>query len=132
MASLTLHARGVAPVTLAWERYADPELWATWAPQIQRVETTMARLVADGTGNVHAGPLSRPTLKVPFRVLAVDEHALEWSWQVHLGPIRLRLEHGVTATPDGSSTWLRVHGPLPVVLGYAPVATLALRRLVAT
>ena len=132
MASLTLHARGVAPVTLAWERYADPELWTTWAPQIQRVETAMGRLLADGTGTVHAGPLPRPTLTVPFRVLAVDEQALEWSWQVRLGPMRLRLEHGVTATPDGSSTWLRLHGPLPVVLGYAPVARLALVRLVAS
>jgi len=131
MAALTLHAHGVAPVTLAWERYADPALWATWAPQIQRVETDMERLVADGSGTVHAGLLAWPTLGVPFRVLEVDEAAMEWSWRAHLGPLSLRLEHGVTGHPTGSSTWLRVHGPLPVILGYAPVARIALARLVA-
>ncbi len=131
MVALTLHAHGVATVTLAWERYADPALWATWAPQIQRVETGMTRLVAGGRGTVHAGLFARPTLGVPFQVLAVDEPAMEWSWQAHLGPVRLRLEHGVTAHPTGCSTWLRVHGPLPVVLVYAPVARLALNRLVA-
>jgi hypothetical protein len=130
MTTLTLHAHGVAPVTLAWERYADPALWSTWAPQIQRVETEMTRLEAGATGSVHAGPLPRPTLKVPFTILAVDETALEWSWEVRVGLVRLRLEHGVTAHLTGSSTWLRVHGPLPVVLAYAPVARIALGHLV--
>jgi hypothetical protein len=131
MVALTLHAHGVATVTLAWERYADPALWATWAPQIQRVETDMHRLVAGGSGTVHAGLAVWPTLAVPFRVLEVDESAMEWSWQARLGPLGLRLEHGVTRHLTGSSTWLRVHGPLPVVLGYAPVARRALNRLVA-
>lgn len=134
MAALTLQAHGRAPVALAWERYADPALWSTWAPQIQRVETTMTRLVPGGRGTVHAGPLPRPTLGVPFEVLSVDEAAHEWSWRVRLdrlGLLRLRLEHGVTAHLTGSSTWLRVHGPLPLVLGYAPVARLALGHLVA-
>jgi len=131
MAALTLHAHGVAAVALAWERYADPALWATWAPQIQRVQTDMERLVAGGSGTVHAGLLAWPTLGVPFRVLEVDETAMEWSWQARIGPVRLRLEHGVTGHLTGSSTWLRVHGPLPVVLGYAPVARRALNRLVA-
>lgn len=131
MAPLTLRASGTAPVTLAWERYADPALWSSWAPQIQAVETTMRRLEAGGTGTVRAGVSPWPTLGVPFRVLAVDESAHEWEWQAHLGPVRLRLEHGVTAHLTGSSTWLRVHGPLPVVLLYAPLARLALGRLVA-
>ena len=131
MATLTLHAHGVAPVTLAWERYADPSLWSTWAPQIQRVETTMDRLVAGGSGTVRAGLLRWPTLGVPFRVLEVDETAMEWSWEARLGVLRLRLEHGVTGHPAGSSTWLRVHGPMPMILGYAPVARFALGRLVA-
>lgn len=130
MTTLTLHAHGVASVTLAWERYADPALWSTWAPQIQRVETTMERLHAGATGTVRAGLLERPTLGVPFQVLAVDEDAMEWEWRARIGPVSLRLEHGVTAHLRGSSTWLRVHGPLPVVLAYAPVAKLALNRLV--
>jgi hypothetical protein len=130
MTALTVHAHGRAPVALAWERYADPALWATWAPQIQRVETAMDRLSAGSTGVVHAGPLSRPTIPVRFTVLEVDEVAREWSWRARFGPITLRLEHGVAAHLTGSSTWLRIHGPLPVVLGYAPVARLALAGLV--
>lgn len=133
MTTLALHAQGVADITLAWERYADPALWSTWAPQIQRVDTAMPRLVAGGTGTVRAGLLPRATLGIPFRVLHVDEVAMEWSWVARLGPVRLRLEHGVTHREDGqdgSATWLRVHGPLPVVLAYAPVARIALAFLV--
>ena len=131
MATLSLQAHGAAPVTLAWERYADPALWPTWAPQIQRVDTGLQRLASGGTGTVRAGLLHRPTLGIPFRVLAVDEAAREWAWEARLGPLRLRLEHGVTAHPAGSSTWLRVHGPMPVIMVYAPVARIALGRLVA-
>lgn len=133
MSDLSLSASGTAPAALAWERYADPQLWSTWAPQIQRVQTDMSRLTPGGDGTVHAGPLPRPTLAVPFEVLEVDEPEMTWTWHVRLGPgglVRLRLAHGVRADGDGSTTWLRVHGPLPVVLGYAPVARLALGRLV--
>ena len=131
MVNLTLSAHGSAPASLAWERYADPALWSTWAPQIQRVETDMDRLRPGGTGEVRAGLLAHPTLGLPFTVLHVDESAREWSWRVRLGPVALHLEHGVTPHLRGASTWLRVHGPLPVVLGYAPVARMALSRLVA-
>jgi hypothetical protein len=129
MTVLRVQAHGVAPVTLAWERYADPSRWSDWAPQIQGVETEMARLVAGGTGTVRAGLLPWPTLGVPFRVLEVDEAAMQWSWEARTGPLRLRLEHGVTSHLTGSSTWLRVHGPLPVVLAYAPLARVALGKL---
>jgi polyketide cyclase/dehydrase/lipid transport protein len=131
MATLTLQAHGDAPAALAWERYAEPALWSSWAPQIQRVDTALQRLTTGGTGTVRAGLLQRPTLGIPFRVLSVDEAAREWAWEARIGPVRLRLEHGVTAHLTGSSTWLRVHGPLPVVLAYAPVARIALGRLVA-
>lgn len=130
MATLTLTAHGSAPVALAWERYADPALWSSWAPQIQRVQTSMTRLTAGGTGTVHAGPFPRPTLPVSFRILAVEENAMEWSWKARVGLLSLRLEHGVTSHPAGSSTWLRVHGPLPIVLAYAPLARFALGYLV--
>src|SRR6188472_4225645 len=110
MATFTMHAHGVASVTLAWERYADPALWSTWAAQIQGVDTTMDRLVAGGTGTVRAGLLPRPTLGIPFEVLSVDETAREWSWQARFGPLKLRLEHGVTSHLTGSSTWLRATG----------------------
>ena len=131
MATLTLQAHGAAPGTVAWERYADPTLWSTWAPQIQRVETTMDRLATGGTGTVRAGLFSWPTIGVSFRILEVDEPAMEWAWQAKLGPLSMRLEHGVTAHLRGSSTWLRVHGPRAVIVGYAPLARVAIGRLVA-
>ena len=131
MASVTLRVRGpVAPAT-AWERYADPALWPSWAPQIQRVTASTARLAAGTTGTVHAGLLPRPTLPVSFEVLALDEERREWEWRARVGPITLRLEHGVTTEGDGAGTWLRVHGALPLVLGYVPLARIALGRLVA-
>ncbi len=132
MADLTLQAHGSASVATAWERYADPALWPTWAPQIQDVETDTERLTPGGSGVVRAGVTPRPTLGIPFTVLAVDEPARQWSWRARVGPATLLLEHGVTPHDGGASTWLRVHGPLPVVLGYAPVAWLALTRLVAS
>ncbi|WP_030484210.1 SRPBCC family protein [Nocardioides aequoreus] len=135
MAAVTLSTRGAAPPDIAWERYADPAAWAGWAPQIQRVETDAARIAAGVHGTVHAGLLRRPTLPVRFRVDAVDEDARTWAWQVRLGAgparVTLRLEHGVTEEAGGSGTWLRVRGPLPVVAAYAPLARLALGRLVA-
>jgi hypothetical protein len=91
----------------------------------------MDRLVAGGTGTVHVGLLPFPTLPLGFEVLTVDEQSRTWAWQVQVGPLRLRLEHGVTVSGTGSSTWLRVRGPLPVVAAYAPVARFALGRLVA-
>jgi hypothetical protein len=132
VADLTLRAHGSASADTAWERYADPALWSTWAPQIQAVDTDMARLAPGGSGVVRAGVTSRPTLGIPFTILEVDEEARQWSWRAQIGPVELRLEHGVTPHEGGASTWLRVHGPLPVVLGYAPVAWLALTRLVAS
>ena len=130
MRTLTLRAAGTAPAALAWERYADPGLWSTWSPQIQRVDTPMTRLTAGARGTVRAGLLPRPTVPVPFEVLEVDEAARRWSWRAHLGPVVLHLEHGVEGDTTSSSTWLRVAGPLPVVLGYAPLARFALGRLV--
>lgn len=134
MTSVTLRASGRAPADLAWERYADPALWSTWSPQIQRVDTEVPRLVAGATGTVRAGLLPRPTVGIPFTVLAVDEAARTWAWQVRPGPLpvpRLHLEHGVDATGTGSSTWLVVRGSAPVVAAYAPLAWVALTRLVA-
>lgn len=130
MVSVTLHARGPASPGIAWERYADPQRWSSWAPQIQRVEASTPRLAAGTTGTVHAGLLARPTVPVPFVVLDVDEAARRWSWRVRLGPLGLTLEHGVDAEAAGASTFLRVRGPAPLVLAYAPLARLALHRLV--
>lgn len=131
MATVTLRTRGDADPDTAWERYADPDLWSTWSPQIQRVDLDAPRLVPGARGTVRAGLLPWPTLPVPFRVLEVDEPGRTWAWTVRLGPVGLRLEHGVVPEPGGSATWLTVHGPAPVVAAYAPLARLALGRLVA-
>jgi hypothetical protein len=112
-----------------WERYVRPDLWSSWSPQIQRVEIEVDRLVAGAAGRV-VGPLG---VYVDFTIDALDEAAREWSWSVRPGLLArptLRLAHGVLARDGGSETWLRVSGPLPVVLGYLPVARLALHRLV--
>lgn len=130
MTDLNLRARGAADPATAWERYADPRLWSTWAPQIQRVSTDLVRLRTGGRGTVHAGLLAHPTVPVAFEVLDVDEARRTWAWRARLGPIRLLLEHGVEAEGSGCATWLRVRGPAPVVLAYAPLARIALGRLV--
>ncbi len=70
-------------------------------------------------------------MRLPFVVETVDEAARQWSWTVSLGPVRLHLLHWVTDGPDGgSTTGLRVSGPAPLVVGYAPLAHLAIGRLV--
>jgi hypothetical protein len=116
-------ARGPASAALVWQRYADPALWAGWAPQIRRVDTAATRIAPGVTGTVH-GPLG---VRVAFVVTAVDEAARTWAWDVTLGPLRLRLRHGVE---DGGATWLTVDGPALVVAAYLPVARIALQRLV--
>lgn len=125
--TLTIHASGAASAAAAWERYADPALWSGWAPQIKRVEASADRIAAGVTGRV-IGAFGVP---VTFTVREVDEAARRWSWTVQVGPVRLRLQHGVRERPEGCTTWLTIIGPLPVVLGYAPFARFALGRLVA-
>ncbi len=127
MTTLTLHATGPLAPAEAWERYAEPARWPTWAPQITGVQVPEPRLRAGLEGRVR-GPLG---LVLPFVVESVDEVARRWAWTVSAGPVRLHLVHWVSDGPDGgSTTGLRIRGPLPVVLGYAPLAQLAIGRLV--
>lgn len=128
MTSLTLHARGAASAAEAWERYAVPARWSEWSPQISGVDTDAARIAPGVTGRVR-GPGRVPL--VSFVVEEVDEPGRRWTWRVSAGPVRLRLHHGVQDDRAGSRTWLTVEGPLPVVLSYAPLARLALGKLVA-
>ena len=130
MTTVTLTARGSAPAELAWERYARPELWSTWSPQIWRVEASADRIATGVTGIVRAVG----GLPIRFAVLDVDERARTWRWRVTFGPLTMILDHVVrpdaSRAPDGSATELQVDGPAPIVLGYAPIARLALGRLV--
>ena len=53
-----------------------------------------------------------------------------WSWSVSLAGVRLVLCHTVEADADGTRTGLTVEGFAPAVLGYLPIARVALLRLV--
>ena len=123
----TLRAEGDARPEVAWERYAELARWPQWSPQITGVEAGGPRLVAGLTGTVR-GPAG---VRIAFTVLEVDEAARTWSWRASLGPVVLVLHHGVEARAGGCATWLRTRGLPPVVLAYAPLARLALGRLVA-
>jgi len=134
MTTLYLAATGPRPSDEVWDRYARPALWSTWAPQIRRVDVDTERLGGGETGRVH-GPLG---FSADFEVDTWDEEARRWSWTVRPRaallpgvPVpRLHLGHGVLSTEAGTLTWLRLSGPLPLVVPYAPVARLALHRLV--
>ena|SRR5689334_11040231 len=126
MARFTLQARGDADVDTVWERYACPELWRTWSPQIRRVEIDAERIKSGLTGRVV--PLLGP--RVRFVIDDVDEVHRRWSWHVHVGPVSMRLLHRVHERRGGAVTDLTMTAPLPVLVGYAPPAQLALNRLV--
>ena len=127
MTTLTLHATGPVDPAEAWDRYAYPSRWSSWAPQTTGVETDALRIATGVTGRVR-GPVG---VSLPFVVDEADDASRRWHWTVELGPIRLRLLHWVSAGPDGgTTTGLRIRGPLPLVAGYAPAALVALHGLV--
>jgi hypothetical protein len=127
---LTIGATGTAAPEVAWDRYVHPALWPTWSPQITSVDSTDETLRSGTTGTVH-GPLG---VTVPFTVLEVDAERRSWSWHVTAVGIALTLHHSVRLSNEktlgGSATTLVIDGPAPVVLGYAPLARVALGRLV--
>lgn len=133
---LTLRASGGAPAAVVWERYERLALWPTWSPQIRRVEADGELLRAGLEGRVH-GPAG---LAVDFAVTAVDDAARTWSWHLRTAgvgaariSVALDLDHAVLPRGPGAATTLTISGPTvaaPIVVGYAPVARLALGRLV--
>ena len=126
--TLTVRARGHADPSRVWRRYTVPAHWASWSVQIRDVETRHpAEPVTQGTVGTVRGPGG---VRVPFRVTSVDDGARRWTWRVRAGIVTLVLDHGVDAGQAGTEAWARITGPLPVVLGYAPLARHALHRLV--
>ena len=123
---MRLRARGGASATAVWDRYVHPDRWPEWSPQIRRVDVPSDRLVTGLTGTVR-GPVG---ISVRFVIESVDPDAMTWSWRVWLGPLTFRLHHEVRSIARGSETTLRIEGAAPFVLVYAPVAQLALVRLV--
>jgi hypothetical protein len=122
----TITASGNANPAIVWGRYENLDLWPTWSPQIQEVISATTHLAPGLTGLV-VGPLG---VRVPFEITAVDAEAMEWSWHVRFGPVHLMLEHLVAPAAAGSTTELTIDGPAVAVVGYRPLAALALRRLV--
>ncbi len=104
-----------------WEAYAEPARWHEWAPQIRSVRP-LERIHPGLNGEVE-GLLG---VRVRFEVTEVDEAAGRWTWRVQVGPARLTITHEVAE----SRTAVDIDGPAPIVLAYAPVARLALSRLV--
>ncbi|MDQ0371201.1 SRPBCC family protein [Catenuloplanes indicus] len=111
-----------------WDRYVRPRRWPEWSPQIRSVDYPAGVLGAGGAGAVR-GPLG---VRVRFRVVDVDPAGpvRSWSWVVSAAGLRLGLRHTVEAAGTGTRTGLTIEGPAPAVLGYLPIARLALRRLV--
>jgi hypothetical protein len=116
-----VEAAGTASRDTMWDAYADPSRWRSWAPQIRSVEPH--EHIREGLEGTVTGLLG---VRARFRVLAVERDAGRWSWEVRTGPVRLRIDHEVD---DGRAS-ITIEGPAPAVLAYAPVARLALSRLV--
>lgn len=127
MASIMrIEATGPRAVEEVWARYTCPSDWPSWAPQIRTVRGISDPIAAGARGVVH-GPL---LIRVPFRIVSVDEPARRWTWRVGVGALSVMLDHGVDETAAGSNAWADVHAPRVAVLAYSPLARLALRRLV--
>ncbi|MQA36266.1 SRPBCC family protein [Modestobacter roseus] len=127
MTTLTLHATGPVDPAEVWDRYLHPARWSEWAPQIKKVDPSGPRITPGLSGRVY-DPLRT---SVGFVVDEVSEADRRWAWQVTVGPTRLGLLHWVSPAPDGGTTaGLRITGFAPLVVGYAPLALLALKRLV--
>ena len=127
MATRRLTARGAAAPATAWRRYRTIDAWRTWAPHILGVDTTADQIAVGVSGRVHVVG----GLRIPFIVTEVDRQQCTWSWIARLGPVPLTLHHAVRDHAGGSATELVMEGPDAVLLAYAPLAWVALRRLVA-
>lgn len=118
---IRIRERGPAGKYAMWARYRDPQRWPEWAPHLRAVRAEGA--LRPGLSGEVVGIFG---VRARFVVLDVDERAMRWSWRTQLGPTVLEVDHRV----DEGLADLELRGSPPVVLAYAPVARLALRRLV--
>ena len=144
---MTVRANGPAAPTAVWDRYVRPQRWSEWSPQIRSVDYRGEIIAAGGTGMLH-GPCG---VSVRFEIDEVDHDVRRWSWRGKVAGIALSLGHSVApaesesepgadvsatsattqaADGGGTTTTLVIEGPAPIVLGYAPIARIALERLV--
>jgi hypothetical protein len=127
--TLSTGACGTANPRDVWTDYVTPSRWSSWSPQVLGVRCVHpdAPVQAGDRGEV-LGPVG---MRVPFEVTHVDPQRRHWTWRVRLGALVLEMAHGVTRRDNGRCcAWVRVAGPLPVVVAYLPLARLALGRLV--
>ena len=124
--TLRLDAAGPADGDRVWRDYTHPSRWPVWAPQIRSVSGVGDPVRPGDSGWVH-GPFP---LRLPFEILSVDDDRREWSWRVGVGPASVVLDHGVDSAGTQTQAWALIHAPALLVLPYAPLTTLALRRLV--
>ena len=144
---MTVRANGPAAPAAVWDRYVRPQRWSEWSPQIRSVDYPGEIIAAGGTGMLH-GPCG---VSVRFEIDEVDHDVRRWSWRVKVAGIAMSLGHSVApaesesesesdgsatsattqaADGGGTKTTLVIEGPAPIVLGYAPIARIALERLV--
>lgn len=119
---------GPADPETVWQRYAQPQLWPTWSPQVRSVEYAHSTLRSGTSGVVR----TFGGIGIPFAVEQVDESRRTWAWRVEVRGLTLHLNHGVeSAAGSGTRTWLEVTGPPVISHVYArAAAVIALRRLV--
>ena len=118
---------GGADPAVAWTRYENLDLWSTWSPQISgghRRDAVASRPASTGSSSGRSGSGCRsrcwPSTQRPWSgagtCASVPSHAT--------------LDHVVRPAPGGCTTELVIDAPAFAVIGYRPVAALALRRLV--
>lgn len=83
-------------------------------------------IAAGGCGTVHG----LCGVGVAFEIVAIDHDKRCWSWRATVAGITLILGHDVLTHGSGGRATLDISGPAPVVIGYAPIARVALGRLV--
>lgn len=119
--SLTVTRKGPASAGAMWARYVDPKRWPEWSPHIR--DASLPSPIKAGT---HGEVRSFFGLRIPVHVLAVDSKKRTWSWEASIAGASVTMVHVVR---DGE-TEVRLSGPDWLVRLYAPLAGVALGRLV--
>jgi hypothetical protein len=123
---LSIGANGPAAPGAVWDRYLRPEHWSEWSPQITSVNYPADEIADGGRGTVN-GPCG---IGLDFVILHVDTEKHCWTWRVKPVGIELVMTHAVLPHDGGTRTTLEIDGPPPIIVGYAPIARIALGRLV--
>lgn len=131
---IQLRSIGPASITTAWQRYVRPSQWPSWAFQIRAVHIhPVGPLRSDdaiclGTGMTGSVQSFGP-IRIPFEITQVDPAAYRWQWVVQILGQRVHMTHRLDVMESGTRTELDIKGPAVIVAAYAPVARVALRRL---